>query len=96
MKWSDLQTPDVNWYRVCNECHHCEVSLLSELNRVAVIGHPVELLDEQQLRTFAKLPYRTELIHTLLNEILDKPLQLVSCIQFIPKITITVCGCEYF
>ena len=74
-----MQSPDVNWYQVCKECYQCESSLLSELKRISVAGYTVNLLDEQQLRPFAKLPHRTELIHSLLTDILDKPLWLVTC-----------------
>lgn len=78
-RWCDIQSPDVNWYQVCKECYLCESSLLSELNRISVAGYTVNLLDEQQLRPFAKLPHRAELVHSLLTDILDKPLWLVTC-----------------
>ena len=77
-----MQSPDANWYQVCKECYQCESSLLSELYRVSVAGHTVNLLDEQQLRPFAKLPHRAELVHLMLTDILDKSLWLVSCSNF--------------
>ena len=79
MKWSGLQSTDVNWYQVCKECYQCETSLLLELNRISVVGYASDLLDEQQLRPFAKLPHQAELINIMLNDILDKPLWLVFC-----------------
>ena len=74
-----MQSPDVNWYQVCKECYLCESSLLSELSRISIAGYTVNLLDEQQLRPFVKLPHRAELVHLLLTDILDKPLWLVFC-----------------
>ena len=81
--WCDIQSNVVNWYEVCKECCQCDSSVLSELTLLSVAGYNLNLLDEQLLRPFAKLPHQPELIHFMLTDILDKPLWLVSCVQFI-------------